>query len=98
MLIVPERLEPDCRQVSVNVPELLPLYWPDQVPVSEPPAPAVVVVIDDWELIELVVVTEAATDAWTRPVVDVVVAAFLLLPQARVITEAASTRPAIRRM
>jgi hypothetical protein len=96
MLIVPERVEASCCQVSVKVPELLPLYWPDHVPVSQPADAAVVVVIEDGRLIETGAFTEVATerapDAWA--VVDVaVVAAFLLLPQATVITEVASTTP-----
>jgi hypothetical protein len=35
MWMVPFRCDPDCCQVSVNVPEKAPLYCPDQVPSSE---------------------------------------------------------------
>lgn len=42
-MILPLRCDPDCVQLSVNLPEYAPLYFPDHLPDSPPLAVVVVV-------------------------------------------------------
>src|SRR4051812_11798613 len=89
MLIVPVRSELDCCQLSLKVPELLPLYCPDHAPDRAPAGGTAVV--EDWPPVVVVTAALGAVAAALLVVAEDDVVVLLLLAQPTVIAAAADT-------